>query len=1241
MRRLPAAGIAGFGLTCVVLVLPALQSAEELPKEAAVKPPGQRPLQGEDARKADALETKLEQMQEAGRFSEALTLAVALTELRARAQGAAHWEAVNARCTADALRRVLKATTKEQQSYARALALQREAGALEARRRYREAQPKLEQVLAIRRKVLGEDHPDTALSYKNVAVILNAQSKYQEAEEGYQKALAVCRKVLGEEHPYTSTSYNNLAFNQEAQGKYQEAEEGYQKALAIGRKVLGEEHPDTAITYNNLGNTLNARGKYQEAEESYQKALAIRREVLGEKHPDTAGSYLSLAYNQHSQGQYQKAEKGYRKALAIYRSVLGEEHPKTADGYNHLALNLNAQGKYKEADEGYRKALTIRRKMLGEEHPLTALSYNNLALNQNAQGKYKEAEEGFGKALAIRRKVLPEDHPDIAQSFNNLAANQTAQGQHAQAEEGFRKALAINRKMLEEKHPFTAAGYNNLAYIQNAQGRYKEAEEGYRQALAIYRKVLGEEHPFTAAGYDGLALNQQKQGKYQEAEEALGKALAICRKVLGEKHPDTAASYMNLANNQHLQGKYAKAEELARRGAEVFATSRLAIAATGLERAAKTSMKSPSLFLAGLLARNGKPEQAWQRFEESLARGTWDDLSAQLRRPQAERDRETQLTGHIERLTKRIEQVSATNLTTAQSTQRQQLLTQLRQEYDELADFRQQLEKKYGPSAGEVFDRQRIQKALPADAALVGWLDAPGLPTAADPNGEHWAILLRAAGPPIWVRLVGSGERGAWTDADTRLPRQLRTVLQTDNRDWWPLAQRLRRQRLRPLEQHLQAHDGLPAVRHLIVLPSNALAGVPVEIIAEGYTVSYAPSGTMHAHLRQQPTPTSKGLLALANPVFKAPPVQEQPLPPSGVLVTQVQPGSNADYAHLQINDVLLRYGDSSLAGPRDLAHALQRFADSDKTIPVVVWRNGQQRARPFFVQPGKLGVGISPEPAPRVLAEERRLERLAAPADDGYWKPVPNTRSEVNALQKMFATDEPTQLLLSSDASEQRLNELAQSGELSKYRYIHLATHGQTDNDHPLQSAVILSRDRLPNGPQRTQLLLQGKPIPRGRLTAEEVLRQWNLNSDLVTLSACQTALGKYETGEGFVGFAQALILAGSRSVCLSLWEVDSAATTLLMERFYENFLGKREGLKSPMSKAAALAEAKHWLRTLPRQEALERTAQLTRGQALGMHPDPPLQARRGDGPASAKEDCPYAHPYYWAAFVLIGHAD
>jgi hypothetical protein len=180
-------------------------------------------------------------------------------------------------------------------------------------------------------------------------------------------------------------------------------------------------------------------------------------------------------------------------------------------------------------------------------------------------------------------------------------------------------------------------------------------------------------------------------------------------------------SFSNLAFNFHAQGQYPEAEELWLRAAAAFSRARLRYAHSGLERATITGTNSPLLFLAAVLARNGKPALAWQRYEESLARGTWDDLSARLRRPAAEQARQAALTARLDRLDRLLEKaVAAREETPQQKQQRVGLLGQRRSAQEELDTFVAHLEKTNGPAAGQVLDVPRIQAALADDTALLG-----------------------------------------------------------------------------------------------------------------------------------------------------------------------------------------------------------------------------------------------------------------------------------------------------------------------------------------------------------------------------------------------------------------------------------------------------------------------------------------------------------------------------------------
>jgi CHAT domain-containing protein len=1048
---------------------------------------------------------------------------------------------------------------------------------LEARRKYTEAEPFFRKVLTIYREVRGETHLDTARSYNNLAFNLNKQRKFAEAEPLFRKALAIYREVLGEAHPDTAHSYNSLANNVAAQGRYAEAEPLFRKTLAIRRQVLGEVHPDTAVSYNNVAFILDARGQHAEAEPLFRKALAIFCEVRGEAHPDTATGYNNVGHILNKQGKYGEAEPLLRKALALRQKVLGEAHPDTANSYNNLATNLDSQGRYAEAEPLHRKALGIRQKALGEAQPDTAVSYDRLADDLQLQGRYAEAEPLLRKALAMRQKALGEAHPDTAESYNSLAATLQKQGKYTEAESLSRRALAVRQKVLGEAHPSTGASYNIVALSLNAQGKYTEAEPLYRKALAIRQKALGEAHPATAQSYNNLAINLGDQGKYAEAEPLLRKALVIQQKARGETHAETANSYNNLAINLNAQGKhdeaellfrkalairqkalgemhpataqsynnlafalnargnYREAEKLWRVAADRYETARLAVGSTGLERTSFAAEQlNPLPYLAVCLARQDQAAEAWKFWEASLARGLFDDLEARLARPlsEKERRREQELTAAEQVVEKQI--AALLRIKDLSDTQSQQL-DRLHKHRDaillDLIEFQAELARTHGPVAAQVYELVDIQKHLPADAALVGWLDFRAQPKVGDANWEHWACIVRQCGVPLWVQLRGTGEGGTWTKDDAELPARVQELFARQPSDttvkWRELAGQLYRQRLAPLAQHLAASDGLPTVRHLIILPSWRLPGLPVEALVEArtdeqpaYTVSYAPSGTIFAWLQE------KRKEALAK-------------------------GKRGD-------------------APRLLALGDPVFAPARETKPA--------------------------------------FERL------------PGTRREVEAVARLF--DKPDKLL-GSEACEQQLEQLATTGRLQEYPFLHLATHGVMNPQIAMHSALILSQDNLPDPLHQ---VLAGKRAYDGRLTAAQILRTWKLDAELVTLSACQTGLGQYQGGEGYLGFAQALFVAGSRSLVLSQWEVDDRATALLMTRFYQNLLGKRKGLDKPMSKAEALRDAKEWLRGLTEKEVGQRLAELPRGEER----ERPLAV-----PGTVH---PYAHPYYWAAFILIG---
>ncbi len=393
------------------------------------------------------------------------------------------------------------------------------------RGRYRESKHLVESALEIYGRNLLPDPGLEAHTHHDLGVLCGFIGEHRKALEYKERALAIRQKVYGEEHPDTAMSLNDVGTSYAALGEHRKALECEERALAIWQKVYGEEHPDTARSLNNVGSTYAALGEHRKALEYEERALAIRRKVYGEEHPDTAMSLNGVGASYRRLGEHRKALEYAERALAIRQKVYGEEHPDTATSLNDVGLTYAALGEHRKALECEERALAIRQKVYGEEHPDTAMSLQGVGASYGELGEHRKALEYAERALAIRRKVYGEEHPDTAMSLNGVGASYRRLGEHRKALEYAERALAIYQKVYGEEHPHTATSLNNVGSSYAALGEHRKALEYAERALAIRKKVLGELHPDTINSMNSVAVALSNLGRFYEASNMLENTL--------------------------------------------------------------------------------------------------------------------------------------------------------------------------------------------------------------------------------------------------------------------------------------------------------------------------------------------------------------------------------------------------------------------------------------------------------------------------------------------------------------------------------------------------------------------------------------------------------------------------------------------------------------------------------------------------------------------------------------------
>jgi hypothetical protein len=161
----------------------------------------------------------------------------------------------------------------------------------------------------------------------NMGMYLRSRGQNRQALTLDEQAVAGRRRILGDDHPDTLVSMNSLAVDHRGMGDLSGARELHEQALAGLLRVVGEEHPYTLFSMNNLGLTIRALGDLPRARDLLERTLTGRRKVFGDDHPATLRSLNHVAQLRRDLGDLSGARDLLERTLATCRRVLGEDDP--------------------------------------------------------------------------------------------------------------------------------------------------------------------------------------------------------------------------------------------------------------------------------------------------------------------------------------------------------------------------------------------------------------------------------------------------------------------------------------------------------------------------------------------------------------------------------------------------------------------------------------------------------------------------------------------------------------------------------------------------------------------------------------------------------------------------------------------------------------------------------------------------------------------------------------------------
>jgi len=1002
---------------------------------------------------------------------------------------------------------------------------------------FERAEGALDQIIDIRKELNGEDAPTYKMALLDLASFqVRYSDKFKNAEELYGKHLKVIQLSVDHRHKDYLDYLYSLSNLYQFTDRFEKATEVLNDAVVDCKKYYGEHNTKYASALARQGNTLIDLGKYSDAEKNLIAASDIfKNESTSYDRQDYSEVLLIHSRLFIIQGQYDEAKRMLKKA--INKQTGSSAEVKQSEAIEELATLYIELGEYQDTEKSLKQSLKLKEAKYGSMHRTLVNPLNQLSHLYIITGNYVEAEKLSKRAVKMSATIFGDTSLKFAESVKLLGDLYAAIGDYEKAEDAEAKALEIQKHQYGPNHIQVAMSLNDLAIIKfYNKGSKEEVEDLLNQSLKIAASNVGENNPIYASIVYNLGLLHVETGDIDNAASLLNKANSIWVSKLGENNRHSAKVYSMKGNISYQKHNYAEAKVNYTQSKDIYGklfdnmhpgylsslgrSGQMDFILGNNKEAVKSLNETTSSYLTYIkkyfpsLSEKEKTK-FWKNIQKDFE--FYNTLALRLK------DQNPELVENVYNYALATKAV----LLNSSIKVRQRIMDSkdpyLVQKFEEWV-----AKKEFLTSAISMTADQRKEANIDIKVLEV---EIENLEKELSDRSElfaknfrkkesyEWKDVKKTLAPnEVAVEIVKfrTFDKGF---TDTIVYAAL--IVSPDTKSYPEMV--IFREGKDMDERWLRYYRNCMKFN---IRDNNSYAHYwkPIREKIPGNSVVYLSADGVFNQINLETIPTSDEKYV----------IDENSI----VLV------SNTRDLIARKQELEKQKNNKSEAGPTPNKVALfgnplyystsEYWAEDSMSIDSLLHRSGE---------------------------DDRKVNQL------------PGAEKEVKNVDSLVAKGGwNSEIYLNENATEQKIKEL------NNIKVFHIATHGFfKDNDNINQSYDGLNENRAIQNPLLTSgLLLKdgGHLLDKenvyeynssdGILTAYEAMNLNFDNCELVVLSACETGLGKVESGEGVFGLQRAFLVAGAKTVIMSLFKVNDEVTQELMTEFYKRWIDSGDKRKS-----------------------------------------------------------------------------